>query len=68
VDVTADSEAEKAGVRGGDLILEINGRRAVEAGDFLARLAASAAIQETRLDIRRGTEILESTLPELDLR
>lgn len=68
VGILPDSTAAAAGVRPGDLILEVNQRRAVEAGDLLARIAASATIQETRLDLRRESESLIVTLPKLELR
>lgn len=63
-----ESEALKAGIAPGDLILEVNQRRAVEAGDLLARITASATVQETRLDLRRDSENLTIILPKLNLR
>ena len=44
-----ESASDKQGVEVGDLILEVNGRRVTTANDMLARLAASAAVQETQL-------------------
>ncbi len=46
----------------GDIIHAINGRRVTTAQDFLARLAASASVQNTELTIQRGRSILHLTI------
>lgn len=65
VEILTDSASERAGIRIGDQILKVNGRLAVEAGDLLARIAASAGIQETRLSVRRGDTSLEVSIPQV---
>ncbi|GHC53847.1 trypsin-like peptidase domain-containing protein [Roseibacillus persicicus] len=64
-EVLEGSEAAKAGVEPGDLIIAVNGRRVIEAGDLLARIAASAAVQETQLVLKRGSEDLDVTMPQV---
>jgi len=63
--VLADSESHKAGLQAGDLILEINNRRVVEARDLVARIAASAVVQETILNVQRGDTSLQIVLPQV---
>lgn len=46
----------------GDVIHAINGRRVTNAEDFLARLAASASVQNTQLMIQRGQETFGITI------
>ncbi|MEM9079801.1 MAG: trypsin-like peptidase domain-containing protein [Verrucomicrobiota bacterium] len=65
VSVLEGSLAEEAGVQTEDLVLEVNGRRVVEARDMFARIAASAAVQDTVLSIRRGSILLEKVLPKV---
>lgn len=64
-EVVEQSEGEKIGIKGGDLILKINGRRVTEANDLLARLAASAAVQDSRIELRRGAQTLDLVLPQV---
>ena len=63
--VEEQSAGGKAGVKMGDQILEVNGRRVTESNDFLARLAASAAVQKTKLVVKRGADSLEIILPQV---
>lgn len=64
VEVLEGSFSEEVGVQAGDFVLEVNGRRVLEANDLLMNLAASAAVQETALVIRRGEIDLEIILPK----
>ncbi|MGJ8726147.1 MAG: trypsin-like peptidase domain-containing protein [Roseibacillus sp.] len=64
-EVLEQSAGDRVGVKVGDLILQVNGRRVTESNDLLARLAASAAVQKTELVLKRGSEILEVTLPQV---
>ncbi|MBT8044196.1 MAG: trypsin-like peptidase domain-containing protein [Verrucomicrobiae bacterium] len=51
--VSAESKL-KGKLMMGDEILAINGRRVQNSSDFLSRLAASAAVQDTELLVKRG--------------
>ncbi len=64
-EVAEQSAGAREGIEPGDFILEVNGRRVTEPNDLLARLAASAAVQETRLVVKRGTELAEFVLPQV---
>ena len=46
----------------GDIIHAINGMRVTTAQDFLARLAASASVQNTELTLQRGQTIIRLTI------
>lgn len=63
--VSEQSEGAKIGIVAGDQILAVNGRRVTESNDLLARLAASAAVQDTKLVVKRGTEISDFLLPQV---
>jgi len=52
----------------GDRIIAINGRRVQNKVDFQARLAASAAVQDTELYIRRGDFSFRITLTRVSSR
>ncbi len=65
VETLPNSISEKTEILPGDLIIEVNGRRLSEANDLLASIAASAIVQETRLAIRRGNEMLIKALPRV---
>lgn len=65
VEVAEQSAGAKVGVLAGDLILEVNGRRVTDPNDLLARVAASAAVQETRLVVKRGSDLAEFVLPQV---
>lgn len=62
-EVLEESASAQVGVQAGDLILAVNERRVTDPNDLLARLAASAAVQETQLTVKRGSERLDFTLP-----
>ena len=64
-EVLEQSAGDKEGVQAGDLVLEVNGRRVTEANDMRARLAASAAVQKTQLTLKRDTEVIEVTIPQV---
>ena len=64
-EVLEESASDKQGVEVGDLILEVNGRRVTTANDMLARLAASAAVQETQLVLKRGSDVIEVVIPQV---
>ncbi len=49
----------------GDLILNVNNARIQDASQFALHLAASAAVQETTLDIFRRGKVIRVTLPAL---
>ncbi len=49
-------------LRTGDQIIAINGKRIQNTNDFLSRLAASAAVQNTQLLLRRGNINFQITL------
>lgn len=54
IDVTAGSKAEKAGLREGDLIKEINRQTVVKIEDFRGQLAKIKDAETVQLLIRRG--------------
>ena len=51
---TSNSYGQKAGIKPGDILLEINGERIRNHEDFYLKLVAAAAVQETRLHVIRG--------------
>ncbi|HEX5790659.1 MAG TPA: trypsin-like peptidase domain-containing protein, partial [Luteolibacter sp.] len=51
-------------LRPGDLIVGLNGSRISSAGDFIMRLVASAANQDSSLILIRGGETLQVVLPK----
>ncbi|MBT8038134.1 MAG: trypsin-like peptidase domain-containing protein [Verrucomicrobiae bacterium] len=55
-------------LRIGDVIRAINSRRAQSADDFLTRLAASAAVQDTELLVKRGELSFRITLSRVRTR
>ena len=63
--VDEKSVGGKAGFEVGDQILVVNGRRVTDPNDLLARLAASAAVQNTKVEVRRGTNVLDIMLPQV---
>lgn len=61
--VLEQSIGANSGMVAGDIVYSINGRRVTVPNDFLARLAASAAVQETRLLVRREGKEVTVMLP-----
>lgn len=57
--------ADQAGIKRGDLLLEINGSRIRNAEDFYLRLVATAAVQETELFVFRGNMRARLKLPKV---
>lgn len=57
--VRKDSPAEKAGVQGGDTLIEFDGVRIKNLTDFTEVLRGKAAGDEVSVKVRRGDEVLE---------
>ncbi len=57
-----DGAAERAGVQVGDVILKLNGRDIANFDQLVERIGRMRARQRTRLEIRRGDEVIEITL------
>lgn len=57
--IMSDSAAEKAGLKSGDLILEIAGTRTNEIGDATKRLSSFSAGDEVSVKVRRDEEVIE---------
>jgi serine protease Do len=66
-DVTPGSPAEKAGIKSGDIIIEIDGKKIEESRALRVQIASSAPGTKVRLKISRGSEekTVEVTLAEL---
>ncbi len=65
--VTADGLAAGR-VKAGDLIIALNNSRIGSASEFFSYLAASAAVQETRLHVIREGQLVQVNLPALPRR
>lgn len=63
--VLEGSYAYKKGIRPGDLLLEINGSRVQNEQDFMLKLVATAAVQQTRLLVMRGRRSVRVELPQV---
>ena len=55
-------------IQAGDLVLAVNNTRVGSASEFFMRLAASIALQDTRLQLLRDGQALLVTLPALPLQ
>lgn len=65
-EVLPNSPAERAGIKKGDLILEINGKRLKSFEDLLLETRKEEGLREFELKIKRGEEILTfRVMPEL---
>ncbi|MEN8694463.1 MAG: trypsin-like peptidase domain-containing protein [Akkermansiaceae bacterium] len=63
--VLRDSYAQQKGILPGDLILEINGSRIQNEQDFMLKLVATAAVQQTNLLVVRGRRSVRIDLPQV---
>lgn len=63
--VLDNSYAHQKGIRRGDLVLEINGSRVQNEQDFMLKLVATAAVQETSLLVVRGRRSFRVELPQV---
>lgn len=52
-----EGQAARRGLRGGDMILEINNLRVDQPGEFYDQLIASALSQQTSLTVQRGRQV-----------
>jgi len=59
------SFGDQAGIRAGDVLLEINGERIRSHEDFYLKLVAAAAIKETRLRVIRGNRSFLANLKQV---
>ena len=59
--VAKDSPAERAGIRAGDVILQLGGSRVSGLDDFDSALRKYSAGDKVTVKVRRGDEILELT-------
>ncbi len=64
-EIVGESAAQRLSIQVGDLVQAVNGRRVTDPNDLLARLAASAAVQETKIVLKRGDDLLELVLPQV---
>jgi serine protease Do len=65
VTAIAENGLAAAQVRIGDLVVGVNNSRVTGASDFFQHLAASAAVQDTSLQVVREGQVLRLTLPAL---
>ena len=65
VTAVAENSLAAAQLKAGDLILAVNNLRISGASEFFQQLAASAAVQDTRLQIFREGQVLLLNLPAL---
>jgi serine protease Do len=67
-EITAKGSAERAGLKRGDVILEFNGQKIVDASDLRRRIALAQVGSQVSLTIRRGDETKALTLTVEELR
>ena len=58
-DVSADGPAAKAGIKGGDIVIEFDGKKIKNIYDYTAVLGAIKAGKETKITVLRAKKKLE---------